>query len=317
MRTLYPPIDAYNTFMLDVGDGHTIYVEEAGNPQGKPVVFLHGGPGGGVDPDHRRYFDPKKWRIVLFDQRGCGKSTPFGSVENNTTWKLVSDIETIREKLAIPKWHVFGGSWGSTLALSYAESHPDRVKGLVLRGIFLLRKSEIDWFYQHGASELYPDAWEAYLAPIPKEERHDLLSAYHRRLTSSDAGVLSEAAKAWSIWEGSTSKLTPDLKMIEHFGDDRFSHAFARIECHYFTNNGFFERDGWLLENVDRIRHIKGIIVQGRYDLVCPMRSAWDLHRAWPNSTLEIIQNAGHAASEPATMDALIRATDTFANEND
>jgi proline iminopeptidase len=307
MRTLYPPIDAYNTFMLDVGDGHTIYVEEAGNPQGKPVVFLHGGPGGGVDPDHRRYFDPKKWRIVLFDQRGCGKST----------WKLVSDIETSREKLAIPKWHVFGGSWGSTLALSYAESHPDRVKGLVLRGIFLLRKSEIDWFYQHGASELYPDAWEAYLAPIPKEERHDLLSAYHRRLTSSDAGVLSEAAKAWSIWEGSTSKLTPDLKMIEHFGDDRFSHAFARIECHYFTNNGFFERDGWLLENVDRIRHIKGIIVQGRYDLVCPMRSAWDLHRAWPNSTLEIIQNAGHAASEPATMDALIRATDTFANEND
>lgn len=317
MRTFYPPVDAYNAFTLNVGDGHTIYVEEAGNPQGKPVVFLHGGPGGGIDPDHRRYFDPSKWRIVLFDQRGCGRSTPFGSIENNTTWHLVADIERIRERLGIKSWHVFGGSWGSTLALSYALTHPNHVKGLVLRGIFLLRQREIDWFYQHGASEIYPDAWEDFIAPIPSVERQNLVAAYHQRLTSSDPKVLSEAARAWSVWEGRTSKLQPDLKVIEHFGEDRFSHAFARIECHYFYNKGFFENDGWLLNNIDRIRHIKSFIVQGRYDMPCPVRSAWDLHRAWPESKLEIIQLAGHAASELGTMDALIRATDAFANEND
>lgn len=299
--------------MMPVGDGHVLYVEEAGNPKGLPVVFLHGGPGGGIDADHRRYFDPAKWRIILFDQRGCGRSTPFGSIENNTTWKLVSDIEAIREKLGIPQWHVFGGSWGSTLALAYAETCPERVKGLVLRGIFLVRKREIDWFYQHGASELYPDAWEDFLAPIPALERHDLVSAYHKRLTSTDRSIVSEAAKAWSIWEGRTSKLLPDMKLIEHFGDDHFSHAFARIECHYFYNKGFFESDGWLLENVSRIQGIKGFIVQGRYDLPCPVRSAWDLHRAWPKSQLEIIPNAGHAASEPGITDALVRATDAFA----
>jgi len=317
MRTFYPPIDTFNEFKLDVGDGHTLHVEEAGNPLGKPVVFLHGGPGGGIDPDHRRYFDPQKWRIVLFDQRGCGKSTPFGAIENNTTWKLVSDIEAIRTKLKIDRWHVFGGSWGSTLALAYAESQPERVKGLVLRGIFLLRKQEINWFYQHGASELYPDAWEEFLAPIPEEERHDLLSAYYKRLTGSDRDILARAAKAWSVWEAKTCKLQPDLALIEHFGDDHFAHAFARIECHYFYNRGFFEHDNWLLSNVHRIQNIKSFIVQGRYDMPCPVRSAWDLHRAWPESKLEIIQLAGHAASEPGILDALIRATDEFANESD
>jgi proline iminopeptidase len=317
MRTFYPPFEAYRSFMLDVGDGHVIYVEEAGNPNGKPIVFLHGGPGGGIDPDHRRYFDPQKWRIVLFDQRGCGKSTPFGSITENTTWKLVSDIEAIRQNLDIERWHVFGGSWGSTLALSYAESHPDRVKGLVLRGIFLLRKQEIDWFYQHGASEIYPDAWDDFLAPIPAAERHDLLSAYYKRLTGSDAETLTKAAKAWSVWEGRTSKLSPDASLISRFGDDHFSHAFARIECHYFYNKGFFSQDDWLLANIGRIRHIKSYIVQGRYDMPCPVRSAWDLHRAWPESKLELIQLAGHSASEPGIMDALIRATDAFADEND
>lgn len=315
MRTLYPPVEAYNSFMMPVGDGHTIYVEEAGNPEGKPVVFLHGGPGGGIDADHRRYFDPTKWRVILFDQRGCGRSTPFASIENNTTWKLVNDIEAIRARLGVEKWHVFGGSWGSTLSLAYAETHPEKVKGLVLRGIFLLRKSEIDWFYQHGASELYPDAWEDYLALIPQSERHNLVEAYHKRLTSADPAVVNEAAKAWSIWEGRTSKLIPDAKLIEHFGGDQFSQAFARIECHYFKNGGFFETDGWLLKNANRLKNIPGFIVQGRYDMPCPMRSAWDLHKAWPNAKLEIIANAGHAASEPGITDALVRATDAFAQD--
>lgn len=315
MRTFYPPIEAYNSFRLDVGNGHNLYVEEAGNPRGKPIVFLHGGPGGGIDADHRRYFDPAKWRIVLFDQRGCGKSTPFGTLENNTTWTLVSDIETIRGKLGIDKWHVFGGSWGSTLALAYAISHPERVNGLVLRGIFLLRKQEIDWFYQHGASEIYPDAWDDYLAPIPQEERGDLVSAYHKRLTGTDKPTLAQAAKAWSMWEGRTSKLVQDPRLVEHFSEGEFSYAFARIECHYFYNKGFFEEDGWLLKNVNRIRHIKGVIVQGRYDMPCPVRSAWDLHKAWPESRLEIIGLSGHAASETGTLDALIRATDEFAND--
>lgn len=317
MRVLYPPIEAYNSFMMPVGDGHSIHVEEAGNPNGKPVIFIHGGPGGGIDPDHRRYFDPKKWRIILFDQRGCGKSTPFASIENNTTWKLVGDIEAIRERLAITKWHVFGGSWGSTLALTYALSHTDRIKGLIVRGIFLLRKSEIDWFYQHGASEIYPDAWEDFLAPIPENERSHLVDAYYKRLTSTDESIVKMAAKAWSIWEGRTSKLIPDSKLVDHFGGDHFSQAFARIECHYFYNKGFFDEDGWLLKNAHRLKGIKGFIVQGRYDMPCPARSAWDLHKAWPDAQLEIIANAGHSSSEPGITDALIRATDAFSNEND
>ncbi len=313
MRTLYPPLEPFDTFFLPVNPLQTVYVEQAGNPNGIPVIFIHGGPGGGLEANHRRYFDPNKWRIILFDQRGCGKSTPHGSLEENTTWDLVADIEYIRQKLQIEKWHVFGGSWGSTLALAYAQSHPECVTGMILRGIFLLRKQEIDWFYQYGASEIYPDAWEDFLAPIPKAEHGNLLEAYHKRLTSADLIVLKDAAKAWSLWEGRTSKLIPDAKMIENFADEIFSYAFARIECHYFYHKGFFNEDGWLLQNVHRIAHIPSVIVQGRYDMPCPVRSAWDLHRAWPKSELKIIANAGHSASEPEITDALITATDAFA----
>jgi len=312
MRTYYPPIAPFDSFNLKVSELHTIYIEQAGNPKGKPVIFVHGGPGGGLEESHRRYFDPQKWRIILFDQRGCGKSTPLGSLEENTTWDLVADMENIRKKLQIENWHVFGGSWGSTLALAYAESHPSRVKNLILRGIFLLRKQEIDWFYQKGASEIYPDAWEDFLAPIPVQEHNNLLHAYHKRLISNDPKVVKEAAKAWSKWEGRTSKLIPDSNWVDRFGEDSFSYAFARIECHYFFHKGFFETDGWLLQNISKIAHIPGIIVQGRYDLPCPVRSAWDLHKAWPNSQLKIIDAAGHSASEPGITDALIKATDEF-----
>ncbi len=312
MRTFYPTIEPFDTFSLPVSPVHTLYVEQAGNPEGIPVIFVHGGPGGGIEANHRRYFDPKKWRIILFDQRGCGKSTPHGSIAENTTWDLVADMERIRQKLTIKTWHVFGGSWGSTLALAYAEKHPECVKSLVLRGIFLLRKQEINWFYQYGASEIYPDAWDDFLAPIPKAEQGNLLEAYHQRLTSSDPVVVKAAAKAWSMWEGRTSKLIPDAKMIENFADETFSYAFARIECHYFYHKGFFGEDDWLLKNINRVAHIPAIIVQGRYDMPCPVRSAWDLHRAWPQSQLKIIANAGHSASEAGIMDALITATDAL-----
>ncbi len=313
MRTFYPIIEPFNTFLLSVSPLHTIYVEQVGNPNGIPVIFVHGGPGGGLEANQRRYFDPNKWRIILFDQRGCGRSTPHGSLAENTTWDLVADMESIRQKLGIKKWHIFGGSWGSTLALAYAQSHHECVNSMVLRGIFLLRKQEIDWFYQYGASEIYPDAWDDYLAPIPKAEQGNLLEAYHKRLTSKDPLVVKDAAKAWSVWEGRTSKLVPDMKMIENFADDTFSYAFARIECHYFYHKGFFDYDGWLLQNVSRISHIPCVIVQGRYDMPCPVRSAWDLHRAWPKSELKIITPAGHSASEPGITDALITATDAFA----
>jgi proline iminopeptidase len=312
LRTLYDPIEPYDTGRLKVSPIHELYYEQCGNPKGKPVVFLHGGPGGGISADYRRYFNPEVYRVVLFDQRGSGKSTPHASIEDNTTWHLVADIEGLREHLGINTWQVFGGSWGSTLALAYAETHPDRVAELVLRGIFLCRPKEIQWFYQEGASEIFPDVWEEYLKVIPESERADMVSAYHRRLTSGDDAVRLEAARAWSIWEGSTSKLFFDPAMIEKFADPEFALAFARIECHYFMNNSFFSSANYLLENVGRIRSIPGVIVQGRYDVVCPITSAWDLHRAWPEARLCIIPDAGHSISEPGIVDALVDATDRF-----
>jgi proline iminopeptidase len=297
---------------LPVSPVHTLYYEQSGNPDGQPVVFLHGGPGGGTVPDYRRFFDPEAYRIVLFDQRGSGKSTPHASLEENTTWHLVDDIERLREHLGIESWHVFGGSWGSTLALAYAETHPARARSLVLRGIFLCRPREISWFYQEGASAIYPDVWEQYLAVIPEAERGDMVSAYYRRLTSEDESERLAAARAWSIWEGSTSKLFPDPDFIAQFGTDEFAVAFARIECHYFINNSFFETDNWLVEHVGAIRHIPAVIVQGRYDVVCPMMSAWELHRAWPEADLRVVPDAGHSALEPGIRSALVEATDRF-----
>ncbi len=311
--SLFPEIEPFDVGMLATTGGHKIYYEQSGNPKGKPAVFLHGGPGGGSDPKQRRFFDPNAYRIIVLDQRGCGQSTPHASLEENTTWHLVSDIEALRTKLAIERWQVFGGSWGSTLALAYAQKHPERVTELILRGIFLLRKREIDWFYQEGASRLFPDAWEEYLAPIPEAERGDLLRAYYTRLTSDDASVRLRAAKAWSVWEGKTSCLAPNPELIAKNGEDEYALAFARIECHYFVHNGFFERDDDLLANVHRIRHIPAVIVQGRYDVVCPAESAWALHRAWPEAEMHIVGDAGHAALEPGTLHQLVSATNRFA----
>lgn len=310
---LYPPIEPYATGRLKVSATHDLYYEESGNPKGKPVVFLHGGPGGGSDPKQRRFFHPEKYRIILFDQRGCGKSTPYASLEDNTTWDLVADTEKLRVHLGIAKWQVFGGSWGSTLALAYAEKHPEACTELVLRGIFLLRKQEIDWFYQRGASILYPDAWEPYLAHIPEAERGDLLSAYHKRLTSPDPAVRLAAAKTWSGWEGGTSKLVPDADFTGHYEEDEFALAFARIECHYFVNKGWFDPEDQLLRDASKIRHIPGVIVQGRYDVVCPMESAWALHRAWPEADLVITPDCGHSAFDAPNCRALVAATDKFA----
>jgi len=312
MKQLYPEIEPYNQFDLKVSDLHTIHVEESGNINGKPVIFLHGGPGGGIEPVYRQYFDPEKWRIIVFDQRGCGQSTPHAELQENTTWDLIADIEKIREHLEVEKWVVFGGSWGSTLSLSYAITHPDRCNALILRGIFMIRKKEIDWFYQAGTSNIYPDAWEAYLEPIPEDERHDLVAAYYKRLTSNDDSVRIEAAKAWSIWEASTSKLIQSEESIHAFEDAKVAEAFARIECHYFTNRGFFDTDEWLLENVDKIRHIPTVIVQGRYDVVCPMISAWELHRAFPEADFEIVQDAGHSMTEKGIAAKLVEYTDKF-----
>jgi len=309
---VYPEIEPYRTGRLPVSDGHELYYEEVGSERGKPAVFLHGGPGGGVDPFVRRFWDPARYRVALFDQRGAGKSTPHASLEHNTTQDLVADVERLRTHLGIERWQVFGGSWGSTLALAYAEAHPERVTELVLRGIFLLRQREIDWFYQEGASALYPDAWEGFLAPIPEAERGDLVRAYHRRLTSPDAEVRLEAARAWSVWEGTTSGLIVDAERVRKSGEDAFAEAFARIECHYFVNRGFL-RDGQLLDEVGKIRHLPAVIVQGRYDVVCPMESAWALHRAWPEAELVVVPDAGHAAREPGIAAALRAATDRFA----
>lgn len=310
---LFPPIEPYRTGRLEVSKLHTLYFEECGNPEGKPVVFLHGGPGGGLDPDYRRYFDPKKWRIVLFDQRGCGKSRPFAELRENTTWDLVADIERLRTHLEIERWVVFGGSWGSTLALAYAETHPQQVKALVLRGIFMLRRSELEWFYQDGASHMFPEAWQQYLDVIPPRERGDMMAAYYKRLTSSSKSVRRTAAKAWSVWEGSTSKLYTDPALVKKFAGGRFADAFARIECHYFVNKGFFKTDDQLLRDAKRLRDIPGVIVQGRYDVVCPATSAWELHQAWPKSKLIIVPDAGHSMSEPGIRSALVEETERFA----
>lgn len=311
-RTLYPEIEPFDQGMLEVSALHTLYYEQSGNPDGKPVVFVHGGPGGGTSPKCRRFFDPAVYRIVLFDQRGCGKSVPHAELRENTTWDLVADIERVRAHLGIARWQVFGGSWGSTLALAYAQAHPDKVTELVLRGIFMLRRWELEWFYQKGCDAIFPDAWEKYLAAIPEVERGDLISAYHRRLTSDDPAVRTAAARAWSVWEGSTSYLLQDTGAIGAHDEDEFALAFARIECHYFVNGGFFEHEDQLLRNVDRIRAIPAVIVQGRYDVVCPIRSAWDLHRAWPEADLRIVPDAGHSAFEPGNTHELIEATDRF-----
>lgn len=313
-KTFYPPIEPFDQGMLSVSPVHTVYYEQSGNPNGKPAVFVHGGPGGGTDPKHRRFFDPARYRIIMFDQRGCGKSTPHASLEDNTTHALIDDMEKLREHLKLDQWLVFGGSWGSTLALAYAEAHPDRVTELVLRGIFLLRKWEIDWFYQEGANRMFPEAWDKYLEPIPAEERGDLLRAYHRRLTSPDPKVALDAARAWSIWEGTTSCLYPNEELVAKMGHGQFALAFARIECHYFVNNGFFTNEHQLLENIGKIRKIPGVIVQGRYDVVCPASSAWELSRAWPEAKLVIVSDAGHSAMEPGTLHELVTATDAFAN---
>ncbi len=310
-RTFYPPVEPHLSGWLNVGDGHELYYEESGNPDGKPVVFLHGGPGGGCTPKMRQFFDPAVYRIVLFDQRGSGQSRPHANLTANTTWDLVRDIERLRTELTIERWQVFGGSWGSTLALAYAQTHPDRVTELVLRGIFLLRKKEIDWFYQFGASEMFPELWQGFLEPIPEDERHNLLHAYHKRLTGDDTDLRLRAAKAWSIWEGSTSMLIPSNQIAKVFGEDNMALAMARIECHYFVNSGFME-EGQLLRNIGRIRHISAVIVQGQYDVICPAVSAWDLAQAWPEAQLHMVPDAGHAAFEPGNVDALIAATDRF-----
>ena len=312
MRNLYPPIEPYDQGMLAVSPVHTLYYEQSGNPQGLPVLFLHGGPGGGTVPEYRCFFDPAAYRIVLFDQRGAGRSTPHASLEENTTWHLVADIEELRRHLKIESWVVFGGSWGSTLALAYAQTHPEKVRALVLRGIFLCRQKEIQWFYQEGASAIFPDVWEEYVRVIPEAERGDMLSAYHRRLTSEEEAVRLEAARAWSVWEGSTSKLFPDQGLIDHFAEPHLALALARIECHYFMHQAFFNTDNYLIENAGRIRRIPAVIVQGRYDVVCPMMSAWELHRAWPEADLRVIPDAGHSALEPGITSALVEATDNF-----
>ncbi|MBB2177124.1 prolyl aminopeptidase [Gluconacetobacter johannae] len=308
----YPPIEPYDRGYLETGDGHTLYWELCGNPEGIPVVFLHGGPGGGCSPMQRCLFDPARYRILLFDQRGCGRSTPHADLRNNTTWHLVEDIERLRRLTGVAGWQVFGGSWGSALALAYAQTHPERVTALVLRGIFTLRRAELLWYYQEGASWLFPDKWEAFLAPIPPDERGDLMAAYRRRLTSDDPATRTQAAIAWSLWEGETLTLRPAPALSAQHADPDYALAFARIENHYFVHGGWLE-EGQLIRDVDRIRHIPAVIVQGRYDLATPVRTAWDLHRAWPEAAFHLVDAAGHAVSEPGILEALLDATDRFA----
>ena len=310
MRTLYPDIEPYDTGRLAVDARHSLYYEQCGNPHGKPVVLLHGGPGAGCSAKMRRFHDPAKYRIVLFDQRGSGRSTPHADLVDNTTWDLVADIERLREALAIERWQVFGGSWGSTLALAYAETHPQRVSELVLRGIFMLRRWELEWFYQEGASRLFPDAWERFCAPIPEAERGDMIDAYYKRLIHKDRGIQARAAAAWSQWEGDTISIRGPEARPAKFNEADFATAFARIECHYFINRGFFPEEGWILKNISKIRGIPGWIVQGRFDVVTPMDGAWRLHKAWPEARFEAIWDAGHASTEPGIVDALVRAGD-------
>lgn len=314
LRTLYPEIEPYASGHLDVGDGHRIYWERVGTPGAKPAVFLHGGPGGGSSPSHRRQFDPALYDVTLFDQRGCGRSTPHANLEANTTWHLVADIERLREMAGVETWLVFGGSWGSTLALAYAETHPERVSELVVRGIYTLTKAELDWYYQFGVSEMFPDKWERFLAPIPPGERHEMMFAYHRRLTHPDKAARLEAAKAWSLWEGETITLLPEPSTSDKFADAEFAHAFARIENHFFVNAGWLE-EGQLLRDAHKLKDIPGVIVHGRYDMPCPAKYAWALHKAWPKAEFHLIEGAGHAYSEPGILDRLIRATDKFAGK--
>jgi proline iminopeptidase len=309
-RSLYPDIQPRQSGWLETGDGHEIYYEECGAVDGKPAVILHGGPGGAINPTMRRFFDPGRWRMMLFDQRGCGRSRPNASLENNTTWALIEDIERLRVHMGVEKWTVFGGSWGSTLALAYAITHPDRVEALILRGVFLLTERELRWFYQDGASMMFPDAWARFIDPIPEAERGDLMAAYHQRLTHADRKVQAMAAAAWSQWEGDTLSIRGPEARPSKFNEVDFAVAFARIECHYFANRGFFSEDGWILNNIDRIKHIPGWIVQGRFDVVTPLESAWKLKSAWPKSRFEIVWDAGHASTEPGIIDGLVRATD-------
>jgi len=314
MRTLYPAIEPYETGRLQVDARHSLHWEQCGNPEGKPVVLLHGGPGGGCSDNMRRFHDPARYRIVLFDQRGSGRSTPHADLVDNTTWDLVSDTEKLREHLGIDRWQVFGGSWGSTLALAYAETHPQRVTELVLRGIFLLRRWELEWFYQEGASRIFPDAWRHYVSAIPEVERGDLISAFHRRLTSDDPATRLAAARAWAIWEGGTSHLEIPTDYADTHGDAEFALAFARIENHYFVNGGFFEVEGQLLRDAHRIADIPGVIVHGRYDVVCPIQSAFDLHALWPKGDLRVSPHSGHSMFEAENAAALVEATDRFAD---
>ena len=312
LRPLYPDIQPHGRGRLRVSPLHELYYEECGNPAGKPAVVLHGGPGGGITPFLRQLHDPQAYRIILFDQRGCGASTPYAELTGNTTWDLVEDMERLRRHLGIEKWQVAGGSWGSTLALAYAERHPERVTEIIMRGIFTIRRQEIQWFYQRGTDALFPDLWEGFVAPIPEEERHDLLSAYHRRLTGDDTAVQLACARAWSSWEAATISLLPDARRVADFSQDRFALAFARIESHYFMNRGFFERDGQLIADAHLLRGIPCVIIQGRYDVVTPMETAWALHRAWPEAQFIVVPDAGHTATEPGITDAMVRATDSF-----
>lgn len=309
-RSFYPEIEPYNQGMLPVNWGHTIYFEESGNSKGKPVIYVHGGPGGGSAPNMRRVFNPDKYRIILFDQRGCGKSTPYASLENNTTWDLVADMEQLRQHLHINKWQVCGGSWGSTLSLAYAQTHADKVTELILRGVFTLRKSELDWYYQGGAAHIFPDKWAKFVAPIDISERENLIDAYYKLLTSTNKHTQLTAAQAWSTWEGSTINLLQRPQQISHFASAQFAIAFARIECHYFINKGFFDYDGWLIDHANRISHLPVTIIQGRYDICTPMTTAWDLHQALPQAVFNVVPDAGHAFDEPGITDQIIRTTD-------
>jgi proline iminopeptidase len=314
-RDLYPATEPFASEMLPVSRLHTIYVERCGAPGGRPALALHGGPGGGLSAEMRRFFDPKRYCVTLMDQRGCGRSTPHAEIDENTTWDLVADIERVRERYGIDKWLVFGGSWGSTLALAYAATHPERVAGLVMRGIFLLTKAEIDWFYQSGASNIYPDAFERYTAAIPAAERADMIGAFRKRLISADRGERMHAARAWARWEGETISIAGPSALPARFNDDKFVEAFARIENHYFVHHGFFERDCWLLDQAERLRHIPTRIAHGRYDMCTPVASAWALKRRWPEAELEIIHDAGHSSLEPGIVDALVRSTDAMLSQ--
>ena len=315
LRSLYPDIEPYETGFLDTGEGHSVYWERVGTPGAKPAVFLHGGPGAGSGAVHRRLFDPALYDVLLFDQRGCGRSTPHASLDNNTTWHLVADIERLRQMVGVETWLVFGGSWGSTLALAYAETHPDRVSELVLRGIYTLTRAELDWYYQFGVSEMFPDKWERFVAPIPQNERHEMMAAYHRRLTGDDNKAQIEAAKAWSLWEGETITLLPAPETSSGYGEDRFALAFARIENHFFMHGGWLD-EGQLLRDAGKLSEITGTIVHGRYDMPCPARQAWTFAKAWPRADFHLIEGAGHAFSEPGILDRLIRATDKYAGKD-